>query len=69
MENSTPDVTMAYDDLISYWMQLEPGYEITPDKVGSILDDKIDKGFNAAGGLGLFFALTEVSCRKIDSYF
>ena len=34
-----------------------------------LLDDKIDKGFNAAGGLGLFFALTEVSCRKIDSYF
>jgi len=24
------------------------------------LDDKIDRGFNAAGGLGLFFALTEV---------
>ena len=26
----------------------------------SFLDDKIDRGFNAAGGLGLFFALTEV---------
>jgi len=26
-----------------------------------LLDDKIDKGFNAAGGLGLFFALTEVA--------
>ena len=34
-----------------------------------LLDDKIDKGFNAAGGLGLFFALTEVSCEKDDSYF
>ena len=26
----------------------------------NFLDDKIDRGFNAAGGLGLFFALTEV---------
>jgi len=25
-----------------------------------LLDEKIDRGFNAAGGLGLFFALTEV---------
>ena len=26
----------------------------------SLIDTKIDKGFNAAGGLGLFFSLTEV---------
>ena len=34
----------------------------------SLIDTKIDKGFNAAGGLGLFFSLTEVGClqRKVD---
>ena len=25
------------------------------------IDSKMDKGFNAVGGLGLFFSLTEVS--------
>ena len=29
------------------------------------IDIKIDKGFNAVGGLGLFFALTEVGCAQI----
>ena len=35
---------------------------LTPDcqTCKALLDDKIDRGFNAAGGLGLFFALTEV---------
>lgn len=36
--------------------------EVTPDcpTCKSLIDTKIDKGFNAVGGLGLFFSLTEL---------